>query len=252
VARSVDLRRKPVAIRGLAGAGAAFVVIALAGCTSTQNEAQRLQLDAARLRSALAGTRVEAQNPTVQPESIRTVSSGTSTAFVVTVHNAGAKAVTDLPISVGYTAASGLRVYLNSGTDLQYFQAHLPVIAAGKRLTWIYTSVKKMPIGVRPFALIGAKPAVSARLTETDVRIHLDYGYASGSHTVTVHLDNPTSVPQYQLQLYAYASAGSGYGAAGNTTVEDLGAGSKQKVTLALVGTAGRNLRVQAIPTILQ
>jgi hypothetical protein len=109
-----------------------------------------------------------------------------------------------------------------------------------------------MPIGVRPFALIGAKPAVSARLTETDVRIHLDYGYASGSHTVTVHLDNPTSVPQYQLQLYAYASAGSGYGAAGNTTVEDLGAGSKQKVTLALVGTAGRNLRVQAIPTILQ
>jgi hypothetical protein len=234
-------------------AGAALVAIALAGCTTTQHEAQRLQLDAARLRAAIAGTRVEAQNKRVRPTSIRTVTADGSVAFVVTVRNDDRRAVTDLPISVGYTAANGSRVYLNDATGLKYFQAHLPAIAGGKSLTWVYTSARRIPQGARLFALIGAKPAAPALLTETDVRIQLHYGYASGSHSVTVQLENPTSVPQYQLQLYAYASDGSGYVAAGNTTVADLGAGSRQKVKLSLVGAANdRNLRVRAVPTILQ
>jgi hypothetical protein len=253
VARSVERGRDRAAIRGLAVAGAALVAVALAGCTTTQHEAQRLQLDAARLRSAIVGTRVETQNRHVLPTSIKTVTTGHSVAFVVTVRNEDRKAVTDLPISVGYTSADGARVYLNNATDLEYFQAHLPAIEAGKSLTWVYTSVKTIPQGARVFALVGAKQAVPAKLTEPDLRIRLDYGYTSGSHSVTVHLDNPTSVPQYQLQLYAYAPEGSGYVAAGNTTVADLGAGSKQKVTFSLVGTASSgNLHVHAIPTILQ
>ncbi len=70
---------------------------------------------------------------------------------------------------------------------------------------------------------------------------------------MTVHLDNPTSVPQYQLQVYAYGLQGGRYVAAGNTTVADLGAGSKQRVKLPLVGAApSANLHVEAIPTILQ
>jgi hypothetical protein len=253
VAPSVDSGRNRVAIRGLAGAGTALAAVALAGCTTTQHEAQRLQLDAARLRSALAGTRVKTQNARVRPTSIKTVKAGDLVAFVVTVRNAGRRAVTDLPISVGYASSSGSRVYLNSGTDLKYFQAHLPAIRPGKSLTWVYTTTKRIPVGAQLFALVGAKQAVPAKLTETDVRIQLNYGYSPGSHTVTVRLDNPTSVPQYQLQLYAYAPDARGYAAAGNTTVEDLGAGSKQKVKLSLVGAAGvGKLEVRAIPTILQ
>ncbi len=85
------------------------------------------------------------------------------------------------------------------------------------------------------------------------MRIGLDVGYVTGSRSVTVHLDNPSSVPQYQLQVYAYARQGSRYVAAGNTTVANLGAGSKRRVKLPLVGVvSSANLHVEAIPTILQ
>jgi hypothetical protein len=234
--------------------GALALAVPLAGCTTTQHEAQRVQLDSARLRAALESTRVTVANTTVAPTSVATVTAGGRTAFVITVRNGGRKAVTDLPISVGYERADRTRTYLNASVNLNYFQAHLPVIAAGRSLTWVYTvSSHALPHGVRLFATVGTKPTPPALLTEMNVRIGMDVGYVAGARSVTVHLDNPSSVPQYQFQVYAYARQGSRYVAAGNTTVADLGAGSKQRVRVPLVGVVpSANLHVEAIPTILQ
>jgi hypothetical protein len=234
--------------------GTLALALPLAGCTTTQHEAQREQLDSARLRAALKSTRVTVANTTVAPTSVATVIAGGRTAFVITVRNGGRRAVTDLPISVGYERADGSRTYLNASVDLNYFQAHLPVIAAGRSLTWVFTvSSRALPHGVRLFATVGAKPTPPALLTEMDVRIGLDVGHVTATDSVMVQLDNPSSVPQYQLQVYAYARRGGRYVAAGNTTVADLGAGSKQRVKLPLVGlVSSANLHVEAIPTILQ
>jgi hypothetical protein len=231
----------------------ALLAVPLAGCTTTQHEAQRVRLDSARLRAALAGTHVEVSGSLVRPTEIATVSNGRQTAFIVTVRDDARRAVSDLPISVGYRTPAGPSVYLNSGTDLRYFQAHLPVVEPGRTLTWVYTTARALPRGAEPFALVGERQSPPALLTETNVRIVLDYGYRLGSGSVTVHLDNPTSVPQYQLQVYAYARVGGRYVSAGNMTVADLGAGSKQTVTLPLIGKASKGaLQVTAIPTILQ
>jgi hypothetical protein len=242
-------------LRGVAAAtGALAVALPLAGCTTTQHEAQRVQLESARQRAALKATRVAVANATVTPTSVATVSAGGRTAFVVTVRNAGARWVTDLPISVGYQRADGTRTYLNASANLNYFQAHLPAIAAGRSLTWVYTVASHaVPRRARLFAIVGTKPSTPARLTETNVRIGLDVGYFTGGGSVTVHLDNPSSVPQYQLQVYAYARHASRYVAAGNLTVALLGAGSKQRVRVPLVRVVpSANLHVEAIPTILQ
>jgi hypothetical protein len=249
VARSVS-RLRCIAI----ATGALALVVPLAGCTTTQHEAQRVQLDSARLRAALKSTRVMVANATVAPTSVAAVSAGGRTAFVVTVRNGGRKAVSDLPISVGYKRADGARTYLNASADLSYFQAHLPVIGAGRSLTWVYTvSSHALRPRARLFAIVGTRPSPPALLTETNVRIGLDVGYVTGARSVTVRLDNPSSVPQYQLQVYAYARHGQRYAAAGNLTVADLGAGSKQRVKLTLVGVVpSANLHVVAIPTILQ
>lgn len=237
----------------VAASGATLLLaIPLAGCTTTQHEAQRLQLDAARQRAALKGTRVTTQNATVRASSVSTLSVAGRTAFVVTVHNGGRHAVTDLPISVGFTRHGGAPVYLNATANPDYFQTHLPAIGAGRSLTWVYTANARLPEGARPFARVGSKPSAPARLTETNVRIDLRYSYLTGGRSVTVHLDNPTSVPQYQLQVYAYAGSNGRYRAAGNATVADLGAGSSQRITLNLTGAAAGDLHVQAIPTILQ
>lgn len=242
-------------LRGVAVVtGALVVALPLAGCTTTQHEAQRVRLDSARLRAALKATRVSVANRVVVPTAVATVSAGGRTAFVVTVHNMRDRWVTDLPISVGYRSADGARTYVNASANLNYFQAHLPAIAAGHALTWVYTVARRaLPRGARPFAIVGTKPAAPARLTETNVRIEQEADYFTGARSVTVNLENPSSAPQFQLQVYAYARRGRRYAAAGNLTVADLGAGSRQRVRVPLVGAvSSADLRVEAIPTILQ
>ena len=238
------------------GLGAATLVLAaaglLAGCTSTQHAAKRMQLDSARERAAQLSTRVTSANPLITATRVATVSGGGATAFVVTVHNGSRRAATDLPISVGYSLPGGRRVYLNAGTTLNYFEAHLPAIFSGRSSVWVYTANAELPRGARPFAFVGSKPAAPALLTETNVRIRLTWTEVRAG-TVRIKLVNPTSVPQYQLQVYAYAERSGHYTAAANATVVDLGAGSKQSLTLHLVGEPdGARLQIEAIPTILQ
>jgi hypothetical protein len=233
-------------VAALAGA------VLLTGCTTTQHEAQRERVDSARQRAALESTRVTVANTVVAPTSISEVRAAHRTAFIVSIRNAGKRPVTDLPISIGYTTAGGTSVYLNSAADLDYFQAHLPVIRAGGELTWVYTANRALPAGARAFARIGRKRSAPALLTEMNVKIKVSYRYSTSSGSLTVELDNPSGVPQYQLQLYAYAKRGAQYVGAANTTITSLGAGAQRNVHLGLVGESGGDLHVQAIPTILQ
>lgn len=243
MARSASARRVALAV---------FGAVALAGCTTTQHAAQRERLDAARQRAALEPTRVVAANTVVTATAISEVRAAHRTAFVVTIHNAGKTAVTDLPISVGYTTPGGVSVYLNAAASLTYFEAHLPAIRAGGELTWVYTVNRRLPEAARAFARVGRKPAAPALLTETNVSIKVRYHYSSSTGSLSVQLDNPTSVPQYQLQLYAYARRGAQYVGAANRTIMTLGAGSKRSINLGLVGASSDELHVQVVPTILQ
>lgn len=235
------------------GRPAALMVVALAlsGCTTTQHEAGRERLDSARQRAALEPTRVAAANQRVVVTAVAAVRSPRGTALVVEVRNRGRRAVSDLPISVGYTSA-GRGVLLNYGTSLGYFQAHLPAIRAGHRLTWVFTTGRRIPARAHPFARVGRRPAAPALLTEMNIRIAIGYRARAGARTLTVKLENPTSVPQYELQVYAYARQGGRYVAAGDATVAELGAGADDRLRLRLVGTSSTQLRVQAVPTILQ
>jgi hypothetical protein len=211
-----------------------------------------MQLDSARERAAQLVTKVTAANPLVTASVSGTVTSGLKTALIVSVHNAGRQAVTDLPISVGYSLPGSSRVYLNAAAGLNYFQTHLPAIFAGQSRVWVYTAGRTLPPGARLFALVGRRASVPARLTEPNVRIAFKVAQPTSSK-LRIALQNSTSVPQYQLQLYAYAKRDGHYVAAGNKTVTDLGAGSHQDLTLRLVGASqGATVQVEAIPTILQ
>jgi hypothetical protein len=224
----------------------------LAGCTTTQHEAQRMQVDSARERAAQLTTKVTSANRLVTASVRAAVRQGPKTALIVWIHNGGRKAVTDLPISLGYGMPGKPRVYLNATTGLNYFEAHLPAVFAGRSRVWVFTADRALPRGARLFAVVGRKASVPALLTETNVQIRWRVASVAPGQ-LHIGLQNPTSVPQYQLQVYAYAERAGRYVAAGNATVTDLGAGSRQKLTLPLVGTTqGATVQVVAIPTILQ
>jgi hypothetical protein len=231
----------------------AVIALPLAGCTTTMHSAQRERLESARQRAALESTRVTVANRLVTAGAAATINSGRRTAVVVRIHNGSRRAVTDLPISVGYTTAAGTATaWLNAGTGLGYFDAHLPAIRAGHDLTWVYITARQVPRGAHVFARVGQKPSAPARLTDLGVRIGLGYTGTSGRNSLAVKLQNTSGVPQYELQVYAYSRQGGHYVAAGNLTVADLGPGATDRLRLPLVGSATSRLHVEAIPTILQ
>jgi hypothetical protein len=242
--------------------GAAGVVAAagavVAGCSTTQQEATRLQLNSARIRASEVPTRVTAAGHTVQVTRVALVPGQSGTAFVVQIHNPAARAVSDLPISVGVRAGHKSR-FLNaqSPSEFSYYDAHLPVIAAGGTLTWVYATGRRLPAHALPFATVGAVPSLPSPRTVRLPMIRASVSPASAQAALArsplaIALHNESSIPQYQLQIYAYARHGNRYVAAGTVTVPHLGSQAHQTTQLALLGDlTNAHLEIEALPTIV-
>jgi hypothetical protein len=242
------------AARSVSGLAAGLVVAAaLTGCATTMQEAARLQLNSARIRTSQAATHVRSAGSAVQVLHVARVSGGGRTAFIVELRNPGRRAIADLPISVGVRDPHGRRIEVNalSPQEDSYFFAHLPGIAAGRTLTWVYTTQRRLPRSARPFALVETRPDPPVGATGEVPTIRAR-ARGAGRSELEVTLRNLSAVPQYQLQVYAVARSGGRYLAAGNLTVPHLGSQSAQTVRVPVVGNLGdAALAVQALPTIL-
>ena len=83
----------------------------------------------------------------------------------------------------------------------------MPVIGARpRRVTWVYTTTRRVPAGARPYAIVGARPSVRApRVSTAPVIGAIAAPRAATTARVAVTLQNRSSIPQYQLQVYAVA-----------------------------------------------
>jgi hypothetical protein len=251
VDRSITTRR---VCAGLAAAGA---VVTLAGCATTQDEAARLQLNSARIRAAEQKTVVHSAGSAVDVSAVSLLSSPGAHTFVVTVHNRQSSAVMDLPISVGVSSRGHRRVDLNahSTQELSYYDAHLPRIAAGSSLTWVFTTTAKLPSRAHPFALVGARPspAASAGATAPTIAARV----TATRHTrdgalLEVTLRNSSTIPQYQMPIYAVAERGGRFVAAGELIVPHLGSQKTLSVRVPVRGPlSAARLNVAALPAIV-
>lgn len=235
-----------------AAAGVAVVAGAgsLAGCATTMQKAARLRLNSARILASQNPTRVSTTGTAVTVTGITLIRSGHATAVVVTVRNAGDRAVSDLPISVGYRLAHHRDVYLNADASIAYFDAHLPAVSAGGSLTWVYTADRRLPAGARPFARVGSTPAVPDAAVDGSPVIHARATPATGT-LVDVAVHNLSGVPQYQLPVYAVAERDGRAVAAGQASLSELAGGASQTLQLRLLGRTGpAPVQVQAPATI--
>jgi hypothetical protein len=233
---------------GLAGAGLALT--ALAACSTTQQQAARLQLNSARLRAAELGVRVTRGDPRVRLLHVAVVRGRAGAAVIVTLHNSADSATSDLPISVGVRDVHRRRRYLNAAPGIDYFQTHVPAIPAGATLSWVFTTRRRLPPAAHPFAEVGlpALAAVPARAALPRVTVA---AIAQTGRELQLTIDNESAVPQYQLQVYAVALRAGRYVAAGTASIPHLGAGSRLALRIALLGGGGAaRIAVQAPPTI--
>lgn len=241
------------------GSGLAGIAVAalLLGCSTTMQEAARLQLNDARIRASEVSTRVTATSGAIRVARIALVFSRAGTAFVVVVRNLSRRQVSDVPISVGVRSGHGRLLYFNqrSGLEYFYFDAHLPVLGPGATLTWVYTTSRRVPARSRPFALVGGAPHPLAPISASVpvLRANVALPRSSGAPRLVITVHNLSTVPQYQLPVFAFATRGGRYVAAGNLTVLDLGGQASTTFDLGLTGNPGHaRLHVEAIPAVLQ
>ena len=230
-----------------AGLAAAALGCGLSGCVSTQHKNARAKLVAARTVDGRRPLRIAARSRDVRVLGVQLVRGGRRGAVVVTLRNAGARAVTDVPIAVGVRAPGGRRRPLNGGRGLAWFQTHVPAIGAGARVAWVFVPRRTPPAG-RPWALAGrgravaALPSIAARTDAKPTR-----------RAVRVTLANASDIPQYGVQVYALARSHGRVVAAGVGSVRHLGSHGRAGVRVALVGRPGRHtIRIQAPATIFE
>lgn len=224
----------------------------LAGCAeSTQTKNDRVALRTKREVAGREAQRVTAVSPDVRATSVALVRDRRATAIVVNLQSSSGKPRTDVPIAVGVRDRRGRARTLNARPRLDWFQTHVPAIAAGGRATWVFRTRRPVPAGARAFATVGALPR--ERLSSAAALPSVDAVREPGGdrRTARVVVRNASDIPQAALQVYGVQVVGGRYVAAGRAAVRELGPRESATVRLRLTGRPrGRTLRLQASPTI--
>ncbi len=230
-------------------------VLLLSGCATTQQEATRLQLNSARLRAAELRTTVARPDPAIRVDRVTVLTGGTGagSAVAVEVSNLAAQATSDLPIVVRAETAPHRTTALNGAGGLDFFETHLPSITAHGRLTWVFTTGRRLASGTHVSIVVGAPKGQSLTVPDRLPALQIT-STAPNRGAVRLTVRNPTSVPQYQLQVYGLASARGRTVAAGRAAIAHLGTHASTTVTLRLLGAAAPTGAVsfEAPPTIFR
>jgi hypothetical protein len=244
-----------VARLGSTGVTVGLTALLLSACSTTQQEATRLQLNSSRLRAAERRVTVTRTNPTIRVERVTLLNggAGSRSAIAVKVRNLAASATSDLPVAVRVQTATGRTVTLNGAAGLDYFETHLPSITPHGELTWVFTTDRRLPPGAHVLAAVGTPSSSALHVPDTLPSLQVTPSFGRpGTLRLTVH--NPTSVPQYQLQVYALIGARGRIVAAGRAAITHLGTHTSTTLTLRLLGGAARAgiVSAQAPPTIFR
>jgi hypothetical protein len=248
VARSV---RKMAAVSITAGA----LAVAVSACdvTTTQQKAAWVQLNSARSRAAMEPTKIGEPDTSVHVIDEQVIRAGKETAFVVTLRNDGDEAISDLPLAIG-VRKDGEEQWLNLEKRTPYFQSHIPAIAAGGEIVWVYEAKDDVPEG-EPLAKVGAD-ATQEIVSDGDfpeLSATVESGGSKDAAKAGLRVSNPTGIPQYGLEAYVLAADGDRYRAAGLVRIAELDPGTDVSKSVALIGDPGdADLEAVVPPTILK
>jgi hypothetical protein len=237
----------------LVGLATLPVGVLLSGCVTTQQVAARARLVDARIRASQSPLLLTHANPDVRVAGLSLLQGPSGTALAVELRNTSTRSLTDLPISVGLTTATGRKLYLNHSANVDYLDNHVVAMAPHGVVTWVYTSGRRLPGAVRPFAEVGVtqlpEPVAG---TLPRVAVH-PAPSASSVRTLTVSVSNLSGIPQYGVPVYAVAFRRGRLLAAGRAIVAHLGTHGAATVRLRLLGSLGNaSLRLSVLPTIFQ
>jgi hypothetical protein len=234
---------------------APVVVLAFAGCESSQTKSARLATDGAG-KAALSKVSAGAANPDVRVGETKVLATDAGTAAVVELRNTGAKAQAAIPVQIDVQDAKGASLFKNDVAGLQPALQQMAYLAAGQDVYWVNDQIVAAQRPKKVVVAVGKpkSPAATAapRIALEGVKLDHDSTgvYASGI------VRNTSKLTQINLPIFGVALKGGKVVAAGRSLIEKLAPEPQKKPTrfrMFFIGDPrGADLRLTVAPTVLQ
>lgn len=237
-----------------AGLALAVLLVALAGCESSQTKSARL---AKQSKTVAAERGVVVGKPNRDVRVLRTAVVGDryGTAVAVQVRLSGRRAQPQLPIGIEVSGRDGKKLYANDLPGLAPSLTHVALLPPGKTVWWVNDQVQadgaaraRARVGNATVKASAAALADAPRLEPGGLRLDQD---SSGSFT-RGYLRNRSAIEQRNVTVFAVAERGGKVVAAGRAGIERLKARKRGLFKVFWIGDPqGARVRVFAPPTTL-
>jgi hypothetical protein len=240
-------------VRFVAAAVASLLVLALAGCESSQDKSARLAKQGKKAFTR-KGLDVKHVNPDVKVARATVLQDKNGAATVVELRNTSPRALVNVPVSIDVLGAGSKSVFKNDAPGLEPSLVSAPVLEPRSEFTWVNDQVtpagRAQSVDVKIGPAAGRAPASLPKLDVAAPKLTQDpVSGTEASGAVT----NRSKVEQRALIVYCVARRGAEVVAAGRSAIQRLKPGQKLFYHVYFIGDpSGARLSVAAPPTVLQ
>lgn len=227
---------------------AALAAIALAGCSSSFAQNDRLEKEGLGASKAQQGLSVTKENPDVSVADTASVTDENGTAIVVTLKSRAKDDQVNVPVGVDVVDAKGTSVFKNDTPGLEPSLVEMPVVPPGET-DWVNDQVQPSGTPAKVKAEVGlpkAKaPTKLPTLTVSGVKLETDPTsgiLASGT------VKNDSTVDQTKLVAFGVARDGRKVVAAGRAVLPKLKAGKSGIFRIFFIGDPRKGKLAVHIP----
>ena len=234
-----------------AAIGAAAVVLAGAGCSTTQEKSRELASHATEA-VAQKGLHITKRNRDVRVLATSVVHDRYGTAAVVELRSTAATAQVGIPLAITVRDAAGERAFANDAPGLDPALTHVALLAPHERIYWVHDQVgsdEPHDVVAKAGPPTAKAPASLPRLEVSGLEQDRD---PDGVITRGV-VKNASSIDQRNVTLYAVALKGGKVVAAGRAGVERIKPGATARFKVFWIGEpGGARVHIYAPPTVLE
>jgi hypothetical protein len=227
------------------------VVLALAGCESSQHKSARLEKSAKHSIAEQAHI-VKRPSTLVSIQADTVLRTKDRAAAIITVRNKADRPIARVPIEIHVLGAGGEKLFGNDVPGLQTSLIEVPLIRARGSFTWVNDQLSLSSAPKKLEAMVGdPKQRVGGipELRISKVQLHADP--VSGIEAEG-KVENRSKVKQVNLVVFGVARRGGKVVAAGRALVPKLKPGRKANFSIFWVGNPrGAKLEISAPPTVL-
>ena len=243
--------RRPHALVAIAAAG-----LLLSACESTQSKSERLGKQGQTAVNE-KGLEVTRRSTTVDAGKISILRDENGSAVVVELTNQTDRALTNVPVALDVSDASGKGVYKNDLAGLEPSLTSVPVLQPKEKFAWVNDQVAATATGVpaKAKAEIGVQKSAAppADIPRTRVgKAKLVEDPVSGIEATGYVFNDSKTVEQRNIFIHCVARKNGRVVAAGRSRIERIKPGRRGRYHVFFIGNPrGAKLELKAPPTVL-